>query len=468
MWLKKINIYLIISLAFIVRLVSLNQSLWWDEAINVVYAKQNDFWWFIIKYPLGDFHPPGWFAILWVWGNLFGWSEISVRMPSVFLGVATVFLTYSIGKELFSRKVGLVSSLMLSIAPLHIYYSQEARMYSLSAFAVSFSIYSLILVINKKKLGMLLFIFSTILVLSSDYVAYFIFAMQFIYLLFFEKKMIKTYLFLFITSLIIFSPWLYLFPQQLISGQKTALSIPGWGEVVGGNSIKELIILPIKIMVGRISFDNSFLYYGLIAIVAVPYLLIFSKIKEIFNRKNYLILLWLFITPILVWFFSYFIPVFSYFRLLYILPVFYIVLSICLEKFSSKLFSILILSVIVFELLASCLYLSNNNFQREDWREAINFVLQNQNDKNLIVFENPEIPAPVKYYSNNLSDFQPGLSDNFEKSLVNKKKVFLFEYLAGVYDPRNIVKKKLSGLNYINTQIYNFRGVGFVRLYIKM
>ena len=128
-------IWLILFLALFFRFINLNQSLWWDEAINVVYAQTSDFWWFITKYPVGDFHPPGWFAILWVWGHLFGFSEIMVRMPSVILGAATVGLTFLLGKELFNRRVGFLSAFLLAIAPLHVYYSQEARMYVLAALA---------------------------------------------------------------------------------------------------------------------------------------------------------------------------------------------------------------------------------------------------------------------------------------------------------------------------------------------
>ena len=84
-------IWLILLLAFILRLVNLNQSLWWDEAINIVYARSSDLWWFVTKYSVGDFHPPGWFASLLGWGYVYGSSEITNRLPSVIFGVASVW-----------------------------------------------------------------------------------------------------------------------------------------------------------------------------------------------------------------------------------------------------------------------------------------------------------------------------------------------------------------------------------------
>lgn len=132
-------IWLILLIGLIVRIILLDQSLWLDEAINIVNAKNLGFLDFVTKYPIGDFHPPLYFAILWIWGHLFGFSENIARLPSVLLGVGTIGLTYLIGKDLFSerssptgKKVGLLGALLLALAPLHVYYSQEARMYSLA------------------------------------------------------------------------------------------------------------------------------------------------------------------------------------------------------------------------------------------------------------------------------------------------------------------------------------------------
>ena len=60
-------IFLILALGFVLRLITLNQSFWLDEADNVVAARGLDFISFISKYPLGDFHPPGYFILLWIW-----------------------------------------------------------------------------------------------------------------------------------------------------------------------------------------------------------------------------------------------------------------------------------------------------------------------------------------------------------------------------------------------------------------
>src|SRR5690348_14814461 len=97
-------IYLILIFGFALRLIASNQSLWLDEAINVLAAKDLSFWQFVSSYPIGDFHPPLYFGILWVWSHLFGYNEIFLRLPSIFLGVGTIYVVYLLGKELFDKK----------------------------------------------------------------------------------------------------------------------------------------------------------------------------------------------------------------------------------------------------------------------------------------------------------------------------------------------------------------------------
>lgn len=463
----------ILLVSIVVRLISLDQSLWLDEAINVVYARSNDFLWFVTKYPIGDFHPSGWFATLWIWGNIFGWSEIAVRMPSVIFGVLTILFTYLIGKELFSKKIGLLGALMLCFAPLHIYYSQEARMYSLSAFAVIFSFYSLTLFVNKKKLGWLYFLISTVLVLYSDYVAYFIFSVQLIYVIIYYKNFLKNYLFVFAVALIFYIPWLLIFPQQILNGQQTALVIPGWKEVVGGSSFKDLILLGTKTLVGRISFYNNFLYFIFVMLLAAPFLFSLTKTREVINKNTILLLLWCVFIPVIVWIFSFFIPIFSYFRLIYILPAFYIFIALLLNKFSSKLRILMIILVILSEIIASSLYLFISDYQRENWKEA-SFIAQGQNNA-VVIFEDNEMLTPFIYYNKGINNAYPGLTNKPAKSLgdvidfqlkpENLSKVYLFDYLVEINDPQKIIEKKLINSGYQKVQQFNYRGVGLVTLY---
>lgn len=458
-------IWLILVLALFLRLINLNQSLWWDEAINVVYAKSNDFWWFISKYPIGDFHPPGWFAILWIWGHIFGFSEIAVRLPSVFFGVATVWLTYLLGKELFNRKAGLLASVFLAIAPLHVYYSQESRMYVFAAFSVTLSFYFLNRLTAKKKWAGLGYALSLVTVLYSDYLAYFIIPAQIIYLLW-VRKFNRVVLIAVLTSGLAFLPWLSIFPIQFKTGMNFALDLPVWSKIVGG-SLKDLLLVPVKILFGKVTFQNQTLYAVAVFVTGAIFgsLFFFGFKKK--DQSTKILLSWIFIPLILAFLISFFIPVLAYFRMIFILPAVYLILAKGIENLPKKFAISAIVFICLVSLSSLLAYYLNPKFQREDWRGAVSFVSKNLDDRSIAIFEYDEIPAPVRYYADDLSSLRAGLSSNLTEDLKDKNKIYLFEYLADIYDPKRLVERKLEYLNFVETKTYDFQGVGFVKLYVK-
>lgn len=459
-------IFLILVLALFLRLIGLNQSLWLDEAINVVYAQSSDFWWFVTKYPIGDFHPPGWFAILWIWGQLFGFSEIAVRLPSVILGVTTVWLTYLLGKQLFNKKVALFASLLLAIAPLHVYYSQEARMYVFAAFAVTSSFYFLNGLILKKSWAGLGYITSLVLVLYSDYLAYLVIPAQFIYLIW-VKKLRRDILVNFLISGLAFIPWLGIFPAQLQTGINTASNLPGWAQVVG-SSFKDLFLIPVKTFFGRITFSDKIFYIIISGFVGGVFGVLFIYGLKKIDSATKLLISWIFIPLILSFLISFFVPVLAYFRMIFILPAFYLILGKSLESLSRKISLSIFIIICLISFSSLMAYYLNPKFQREDWKGAVKFVSDNLDNQTAVIFENSEIPAPVRYYRDNLSGFEPGLSDDLVSNLGDKRRVFLFEYLVDVYDPERTIEQKLKEINFTQTKIYDFRGVGFIKVYTKL
>lgn len=55
-----------------------------------------------------------------------GLNEITVRLPSAILGIASIVLIYLLGNELFNRKVALFASLAIAVSPWHIQFSRGA------------------------------------------------------------------------------------------------------------------------------------------------------------------------------------------------------------------------------------------------------------------------------------------------------------------------------------------------------
>lgn len=77
--------------------------------------------------------PPLYYALAWIWTQLTGTSEWGLRSLSALAGVATVPVAYLIGQELRGRRAGLMAAALVAVNPMLLWYSQEARAYSLFA-----------------------------------------------------------------------------------------------------------------------------------------------------------------------------------------------------------------------------------------------------------------------------------------------------------------------------------------------
>lgn len=119
----------IIALGFGLRLYRLDaQSFWHDEAYSagVAAAAPAD----IVANQFSSVHPPLYYLLLHCWLAL-GQGDFVLRLFSAMLGVAGIAAIYSLGRVLYDESVGLVAATITAMSPFSIYYSQEARMYSL-------------------------------------------------------------------------------------------------------------------------------------------------------------------------------------------------------------------------------------------------------------------------------------------------------------------------------------------------
>jgi hypothetical protein len=118
-----------VSLAAALRWYRIDaQSLWYDEGISAHQLTRS----FpeIVRAAALDTHPPGYYWTLKAWAEVFGASELGLRSLSAAWGVAMVVLTFLIARRSFGTLVATVAALLLAVAPLAVYYSQEVRMYA--------------------------------------------------------------------------------------------------------------------------------------------------------------------------------------------------------------------------------------------------------------------------------------------------------------------------------------------------
>jgi uncharacterized membrane protein len=106
------------------------QSLWLDELHSVIGASPESSAGQVVEYSKND-QPPLYFLLLHFWLRVFGNEDHQARLLSVLFGVATIPVMYLLGRLYRSTAFGLVLALMIAVNYHCIYFSQEARFYSL-------------------------------------------------------------------------------------------------------------------------------------------------------------------------------------------------------------------------------------------------------------------------------------------------------------------------------------------------
>ena len=123
------------------------------------------------------------FALNWIGGRL------AIQLFSVVCGVLGVYAGYRLASKLFGEKTGVLTALLLSLNPFHLFYSQHMRSISLVALEFTVFLYLLLLFLEKqdRKNSVLLGLVAA-LFLYTHYVAGIVLATAFIFLLWKQKN----------------------------------------------------------------------------------------------------------------------------------------------------------------------------------------------------------------------------------------------------------------------------------------
>lgn len=121
-------------LAAALRLTTLGlQAYHHDEIVTASRVLRGSFWHAMDAVGFSESAPPLYYAVAWVWTQLTGTSEVGLRSLSAAAGVATVPVAYLLGAELRGPRAGIVAAALVAVNPMLVWYSQEARSYSLLA-----------------------------------------------------------------------------------------------------------------------------------------------------------------------------------------------------------------------------------------------------------------------------------------------------------------------------------------------
>jgi mannosyltransferase len=133
----------IIIAGLILRFYNLGfNSLWLDEVATyqIVSGNLQHIWESMSDGKIG-YSPPLFFVIEWVVVQIYGVSEASMRIVSAFFGTMTILVMYHIGEKFYDKTTGLITAAIIAFSPFLIFYSQEARMYSVLLFCCAVTFY---------------------------------------------------------------------------------------------------------------------------------------------------------------------------------------------------------------------------------------------------------------------------------------------------------------------------------------
>ncbi len=380
------------------------QSFWLDEATTAKVVYKFSFFEIIPRFSTADFHPPLYYLIIDLWQNVFPFNEFFIRLPSIIFILISFFILVFYLKSIWA-------GIFFIFNPLVVYYAVEARMYALVVllFSVSFALFI------KNRINFVFFLSLFLSILSFYGSVFFVLA----YLLYFllkgqKRRFIQTFTVLILSLLVLFP----LFSKQIEYSSQILSAVPNWSAVLGKANIKNLILVFVKTVLGRVRFEQNFYYYfsAFLGMVLVYIPLLFLPKTEKIRRVFFMLLI-----PVLLgFFFSFYKPVLQYFRFLYIAVVLAVGLSY-IESFGYKVF------LFVFFAVLSFFTVFDKSFYREDWKGAVFDIKQNSR-----VYMIKEVSDPLWFYDLKYNR-KIKLEDIRSLDVQNPEKAVVIQYAASIF-----------------------------------
>ncbi len=364
-------ILLITVLGLLLRLFQLGEwSFWHDEALTVLLATRpiSD----LISITATDVHPPLYFILVKLF-MVFGQNEFIVRLVSAVSGAASIVVLYLVGRDLFDERVGIVGAFILAIAPLQLFYAQEARMYTLLLLLTIFSSWFFLRALgNNDKRWWALFIVGATL---AGYTAYFTFpvlAAMGLYVLLVDKRRDRIIHFLVAVGIIgvLYLPWISVFLSQT-----RAVIDTYW--IARPN--------PLMIFTTLSAFFVSYTLPGLwigisLAATLLIVFIILNDVRHAFKLKKDVkpliwLLLWCFVPLVGTLLISLWRPIFQLRTVLTATPALYLLIAWGITRARHKQINlILFLPALALMAMSIFNFYFNPAFAKPTWREAAQYV----------------------------------------------------------------------------------------------
>lgn len=137
----RLLLYAVLALAVVLRFSTLGLQSYWSDEASTVDLVRSSLGHMLSTIPHTERTPPLYYVVAWVWSRVFGSAEFGLRSLSAVFGTLTVLVAYLIARRAAGERAGLVAALLCAVSPILVWYSQEARSYSMLVFVSAASIW---------------------------------------------------------------------------------------------------------------------------------------------------------------------------------------------------------------------------------------------------------------------------------------------------------------------------------------
>lgn len=406
-------VLLLILAAFVTHTYLLDaKSMWIEEGLSI-YRAQLDLPHILSNVIMiqdvatHDTHPPLYFILLHFLIGLAGSSEFVLRSLSVAWGVLLVPLLYAFGTRLLGRRVGVWAAVIAALSPVYLWYSQEARSYTMLVFLTLFSSYSLLRVwqstsrsqVNRGQVALWIgaYLLSTIGSIFTHYGALFILLFQWITVLGLTIWHRRWWLLaLLAAASLVIAPLLPFMVGRLQTGAERGFRFVGAWEMA--RDLLNAFSLGIAVR-----WDDVYLLDLLFLLLALLGLVMIARRRRLTGVGTPLYLSGYLLIPALVLYvLSHVKPMYEGVRhLLIISPAYYVLLAAGLDALARR-FRYVAIVVILF-VAGGVAYSTHNHFfhpgyAKDDLRSAVNYVRADLQPGEVVVLSEPILWPLWQYY----------------------------------------------------------------------
>jgi 4-amino-4-deoxy-L-arabinose transferase-like glycosyltransferase len=407
-----VTVGLILLLALGLRLINLSgRALWYDEAFAVLFSEKGvdamlDGTLTPVEGGAADVHPLLYYITLDYWIEFFGESPIAVRLYSVLIGVVAVGAIYGLARDWFDHQTALVAALIVAIAPFHVQYSQEARMYVLLALMLTLTTWIYWRAWQNRGIGYWIGfgLLAGISMYIQQLAAFYLMALGLLPFVLRDRARIIRTVCASLLALVIYLPWMLYLPDQLGKLRQYWVQKPNilhfW------LTLRTFISVNLDFSAGW--WLPTFLLAAVLTVLLLyrAYPVLRAKVQHNPDRLPLLWVVWLaFVPMILMWITSYlFQPIFLPRALLPSAVMFYVAMAWLFTRGGMPQLIVGALAVswgviIVFGLVTHYTW---DTFPTPPFEDAAYYLAQHSESGDVIVHGNKITALPMVYYERDL------------------------------------------------------------------